>query len=95
MNRAHPVHDVRNSCIWKQIPPRRNRRIGGIFTAYFAGSNVFLKHSFCGVVYRCEGGEGHAKNTEDLYYGEIRPHNREINMDSKLGKAMGRAEECE
>ena len=31
------------------------------------------------------------KTLEDLYYGEIRPHDREIDMDSELGKAMGRA----
>ena len=35
------------------------------------------------------------KVLEDLYYGEIRPHDREIDMDSELGKAMGRAERCE
>ena len=35
------------------------------------------------------------KTLEDLYYGEIRPHDREIDMDSELGKAMGRAERCE
>ena len=35
------------------------------------------------------------KTLEDLYYGEIRPHDREIEMDSELGKAMGRAERCE
>lgn len=31
---------------------------------------------------------------EDLYYGEIRTHDREIDMDSELGKAVGRAERC-
>ncbi|MBM6887486.1 DUF6809 family protein [Pseudoflavonifractor phocaeensis] len=35
------------------------------------------------------------KVLEDLYHGEIRPQNREIDMDSELGKAMGRAERCE
>ena len=35
------------------------------------------------------------KTLEDLYYGEIRPHDREIDMDSELGKAMGRAGRCE
>ena len=35
------------------------------------------------------------KTLEDLYYGEIRLHDREIDMDSELGKAMGRAERCE
>ena len=35
------------------------------------------------------------KTLEDLYYGETRPHVREIDMDSELGKAMGRAERCE
>ena len=35
------------------------------------------------------------KILEDLYYREIRPHDREIDMDSGLGKAMGRAERCE
>ena len=35
------------------------------------------------------------KTLEDLYYGEIRPHNQEIDMDSELGKAMGRAGRCE
>ena len=32
------------------------------------------------------------KVLEDLYYGEIRTHDREIDMDSELGKAVGRAE---
>ena len=27
-------------------------------------------------------------------YGEIRTHDREIDMDSELGKAVGRAERC-
>ena len=35
------------------------------------------------------------KTLEDLYYGEIRPHGREIDMDSELGKAIGRAGRCE
>ena len=35
------------------------------------------------------------KTLEDLYYGEIRPHGREIDMDSELGKAICRAAECE
>ena len=35
------------------------------------------------------------KTLEDLYYGEIRLHDREIDMDSELGKVMGRAERCE
>ena len=35
------------------------------------------------------------KTLEDLYYGEIRPHDREIDMDSELEKAMGRAERWE
>ena len=35
------------------------------------------------------------KTLEDLYYGEIRLHDREIDMDSELGKAVGRAEQCE
>ena len=35
------------------------------------------------------------KTLEDLYYGEIRPHDREIDMYSELEKAMGRAERCE
>ena len=34
------------------------------------------------------------KVLEDLYYGEIRTHDREIDMDSELGKAVGRAERC-
>ena len=28
------------------------------------------------------------KVLEDLYYGEIRTHDREIDMDSELGKAV-------
>ena len=35
------------------------------------------------------------KVLEDLYHGEIHLHDREIDMDSELGKAMGRAERCE
>ena len=35
------------------------------------------------------------KTLEDLYYGEIRPHDLEIDVDSELGKAMSRAERCE
>ena len=35
------------------------------------------------------------KILEDLYYSEIRPHDQEIDMDSELGKAVGRAERCE
>ena len=34
------------------------------------------------------------KVLEDLYYGEIRTHDREIDVDSELGKAVGRAERC-
>ena len=35
------------------------------------------------------------KTLEDLYYGEIRPHDLEIDVDSEQGKAMSRAERCE
>ena len=35
------------------------------------------------------------KTPEDLYYSGIRPHDQEIDMDSELGKAMGRAERHE
>ena len=35
------------------------------------------------------------KVLEDLYYGEIHLHDREIDMDSELGRAVGRAERCE
>ena len=35
------------------------------------------------------------KVLEDLYYGELRPHDLEIDVDSELGKAMSQAERCE